>query len=567
MVQSDHTYAGPSTEASASSLEPGTAGVAATLSASADLSPGAPFSSSPLSYEGSFTSPINERRPLQKLRAKLRQLRNRNKRLQGLLLQRRRMKTTAELVDSLREHLTPAVASFVEAQLKMHNVSRFGRRWCSQNKTFALGLYFHSPKGYRYCRKLLKLPSVRSLQLWLARVRLRVGFYPEVFDLIEKRAASFPRQDRACTIIFDEMHVSKELSYNPVPDRFEGLEEYSAAQGPNLANKALVFMAKGICTPWKQPLGYFFADKAAPATVLYDLLFKCHKMLVGAGLQPVAVVCDQGNQNVSLFSKLVTPEKPLAQYALQATKIFAAGSVLAAGNEVPLLQMAAPVVYVTVFRLPPSVSDDALAAALSPYGKPAAGVEPLSGRPESPAEPVVPSAAESDDTSPTVAITGEPAGAIPEVVSDEEKAEKSSSPEEDSEASTSSSVPSGVTDTEIDRFHSQPTAGQRNQDDLEPESSGTPSEASAFVFPKGDPSWTNPISQVADLLHPGTQQSCSIPDTPSTASLAALQRQRSAPRLSGTRMVSKGHGIDEAKRQLSSSDGGAASAYPTVLKK
>nr|XP_050043440.1 uncharacterized protein LOC126540642 [Dermacentor andersoni] len=33
-------------------------------------------------------------------------------------------------------------------------------------------------------------------------------------------------------------------------------------------------------------------------------------MLVGAGLQPVAVVCDQGNQNVSLFSKLVTPEKP-----------------------------------------------------------------------------------------------------------------------------------------------------------------------------------------------------------------------------------------------------------------
>ncbi|XP_077485744.1 uncharacterized protein LOC144096752 [Amblyomma americanum] len=51
MVQSDHTYAGPGTEASASSLEPGTAGVAATLSASADLSQGAPFSSSPLSYE------------------------------------------------------------------------------------------------------------------------------------------------------------------------------------------------------------------------------------------------------------------------------------------------------------------------------------------------------------------------------------------------------------------------------------------------------------------------------------------------------------------------------------
>lgn len=105
------------------------------------------------------------------------------------------------------------------------------------------------------------------------------------------------------------MHVRKELSYNPVSDRVEGFEEYGAVQGPNLANKALVFMSKGICTPCKQPLGYFIADKAEPATALHDL-FKCHKMLVGAGLQPVAVVCDQGNQNVSLFSNLVTPEKP-----------------------------------------------------------------------------------------------------------------------------------------------------------------------------------------------------------------------------------------------------------------
>lgn len=29
-----------------------------------------------------------------------------------------------------------------------------------------------------------------------------------------------------------------------------------------------------------------------------------------AGLEPVAVLCDQGNQNVALFNDLVTPEKP-----------------------------------------------------------------------------------------------------------------------------------------------------------------------------------------------------------------------------------------------------------------
>lgn len=247
---------------------------------------------------------------LETLRAKLRQLRKCNKRLQQRLQRRRHMLTVTEIVERVRSLVSPAVAALVEAQLKMSNTSRFGRRWCSQNKAFALGLYFHSPKGFRYCRQLLRLPSVRSLQLWLQRVPLRVGFYPEVFELVKRRAASFSPEDKPCIIVFDEMHVTKELSYNPSVDRFEGLEESSTGRGHNLANKALVFMAKGIRTPWKQPLGYFFAHCSTPANVLRDLLFQCHNLLVKAGLDPVAVACDQGNQNVALFNGLVTPEKP-----------------------------------------------------------------------------------------------------------------------------------------------------------------------------------------------------------------------------------------------------------------
>lgn len=221
------------------------------------------------------------------------------------------MLSTADIVEAIRKRVSPAVSALVEAQLRMSNRSRHGRRWCSQNKALALGLYFHSPKGYKYCRNVLRLPSVRSLQLWLQRVPLRVGFYPEIFDLVKRRAASFSRPERACTIVFDEMHIKKELSYNPSCDRFEGLEEFgSGEQGKNLANKALVFMAKGIQTPWKQPLGYFFANKGTPAGVLKDLLLRCYTSLVDAGLEPVAVVCDQGSQNLSVFYQLVTAEQP-----------------------------------------------------------------------------------------------------------------------------------------------------------------------------------------------------------------------------------------------------------------
>ncbi|XP_040355081.1 uncharacterized protein LOC115322190 [Ixodes scapularis] len=264
-----------------------------------------------LSHRASSKARSTDKRKMDALRAKVRQVREQNKRLQRRLQRQRQMRTVAEVVESVRIHVSPAVAALVEAQLRMRDVSRFGRRWCSQNKALALGLYFHSPKGYKYCRRLLRLPSVRSLQLWLQRVPLRVGFYPEIFELVKRRATSFSRADRACSIVFDEMHIKKELSYNPSSDRFEGLEEYSnGVQGANLSNKALVFMAKGIRTPWKQPLGYFFAHKGTPTNVLQDLLFQCYSLLVDAGLEPVAVVCDQGSQNISLFSSLITPEKP-----------------------------------------------------------------------------------------------------------------------------------------------------------------------------------------------------------------------------------------------------------------
>ncbi|KAH9383173.1 hypothetical protein HPB48_023999 [Haemaphysalis longicornis] len=83
-------------------------------------------------------------------------------------------------------------------------------------------------------------------------------------------------------------------------------------QGNNLCNKALVFIAKGIRTAWKQPLGYVFVHRGAPASALKDLLFQCCKALGDAGLEPVAIVCDQRSHNLYLFVSLVSTEEPYA---------------------------------------------------------------------------------------------------------------------------------------------------------------------------------------------------------------------------------------------------------------
>ncbi|KAH7960576.1 hypothetical protein HPB49_021268 [Dermacentor silvarum] len=55
--------------------------------------------------------------------------------------------------------------------------------------------------------------------------------------------------------------------------------------------------------------------------------------------------------------------------AAQAAKMAAKGSLLLANKIVPLERMCTPVVYVTVYRLPPCVSDDVLTTALAPYRK------------------------------------------------------------------------------------------------------------------------------------------------------------------------------------------------------
>ncbi|KAH7933614.1 hypothetical protein HPB49_014373 [Dermacentor silvarum] len=71
-----------------------------------------------------------------------------------------------------------------------------------------------------------------------------------------------------------------------------------------------------------------------------------------------------------LFSVPVsTPVDAIIDSNRRSPKMAAKGSLLLANKVVPLERAGTPVVYVTVYRLPPCVSDDVLTAALAPYGK------------------------------------------------------------------------------------------------------------------------------------------------------------------------------------------------------
>lgn len=69
-------------------------------------------------------------------------------------------------------------------------------------------------------------------------------------------------------------------------------------------------MAKGIQTEFKQPVGYFLSHSGTAADVLKDLLLRCYSSLADASLEPGAAAYDEGGQNLSVFSQVLTAEKP-----------------------------------------------------------------------------------------------------------------------------------------------------------------------------------------------------------------------------------------------------------------
>jgi len=168
---------------------------------------------------------------------------------------------------------TPAsLASFVKRQLRLLKPNKFGRRYSAQDREFALSLYFCSPQAYRFCERFFTLPTKRTLQLWLAKLDIKPGFNEAVIEILHKKVAAMNQdRDKCCCLVFDEMALKSGLSYDLSRDAVYGFEDFGSSASHSICNSALVFMVKGLCSKWKQPLGFFLSRNTAPAETLKRL--------------------------------------------------------------------------------------------------------------------------------------------------------------------------------------------------------------------------------------------------------------------------------------------------------
>jgi len=138
-----------------------------------------------------------------------------------------------------------------------NNGRNTGCRYEKSIKEFAVTLHYHSPRGYRFVRKALCLPSPSTIRNWATNVEAEPGFLMQVIRSISDLVK--PDQ-RDCIIILDEMALKAQTLVERKSGRLVGNVDYGCIQGEakeNTANHALVVMAVGLKEKWQYPIAYF----------------------------------------------------------------------------------------------------------------------------------------------------------------------------------------------------------------------------------------------------------------------------------------------------------------------
>jgi hypothetical protein len=219
--------------------------------------------------------------------------------------------TVEEVIQGASQYLSGVPLAFVSSQLRAVGRKKNGRRWTNADKLLALSIYHRSPATYRFLAKHFTQPSQSSLRRWLQGMHFEPGFCESVFASLEAKVQMMSVNDRLSALCIDEMAIKTALEYDSRRDVVDGFEDFGETRTEKTASEALVFMVKGLCRKWKQPLCYFLSAGATTSDRMRDLVLEVISRLSAAGLTVKIVVCDQGANNRALFTKLgVSVDKP-----------------------------------------------------------------------------------------------------------------------------------------------------------------------------------------------------------------------------------------------------------------
>lgn len=106
------------------------------------------------------------------------------------------------------------------------------------------------------------MPSKSTIHKFLAKVPFETGINIQFFSKLNQRVNKMNDIDKHCVLFFDEMSISKGLTYCKATDKLHSLVDLgNRGRKKILANHALVFMVRGMFRSWKQPVCCYYSQR------------------------------------------------------------------------------------------------------------------------------------------------------------------------------------------------------------------------------------------------------------------------------------------------------------------
>lgn len=236
---------------------------------------------------------------------------------------RRKLRSRTKTHNALR---TSKISTSLSSQIQVLDISEHSKIFCgilmglSKSKKYNVAerelsqnIFYRSQNAYKFLRDRLgfRLPHVSTFYRWAPVKGLQPGFQNNAHCFLKAKFASLSQRERNVVLIFDEIRIRPNLTYNIKNDLIDGFEDQGVDRKRLYGNEICVFMVNGLFDSWKSILNYFVSANSVKGVNLKSILENNLTICQELGLKVCAIVCDQGPNNRKAYQLLgVTEEKP-----------------------------------------------------------------------------------------------------------------------------------------------------------------------------------------------------------------------------------------------------------------
>jgi hypothetical protein len=187
---------------------------------------------------------------------------------------------------------------------KASSTKKHGMRYDTEFLMECLLLMIRSKKAYMKIRerRLLPLPSISTLRRLLSCMPCSFGLNEFALNAIKKNLEGKTRAMRYGSLVWDEMAIKEDLTFNSQKLQFDGHVDYGdqikiQKHAGQLADHTLLLVFRPYLSSWIQPFAVYATKGAAPGDSLHELLCKAIVALQSHGAIVKSVVCDGAQSN------------------------------------------------------------------------------------------------------------------------------------------------------------------------------------------------------------------------------------------------------------------------------